>query len=1128
MKRISACLLLICALVLSSLFFTSCNRGVDTENCAHVDKDNNEKCDICKKTVVVVIDFYALNDLHGKFCDSDGQPGVDELATYLNSKKISDENVVLLSTGDMWQGTAESNLTKGMILTDWMNEMDFVSMTIGNHEYDWGADAIKANAAAAEFPFLAINIYDKSTGERVDYCQPSVLIEREGIQIGIIGAVGDCYGDISAEMVEDVEFKVGSELTELVKAESERLRSLGADLIVYSLHDGSSSGNNTAGVITPSKLSSYYDLSLSDGYVDICFEAHTHRRYVYYDSLKVYHLQGGGDNSGISHAEITVNLVTGKKTVNEAEVIRTSEYSYLSDDPATEAIEKKYSTAVSKANEVLGTVSNTQSSEAIEDIVAELYLEAGLEKWGDKYDIALGGGFIRTRSPYDLSAGRVKYSDVFSILPFDNRLVLCSVSGSKLNSQFINSTNEDYHIALSEYGEDLTVNAAATYYVIVDTYTAFYAPNGLTIVEYYDEDVFARDLLSAEIKQGRFDEGAENGGNNTGTGDNTGSGGTGDNSGSNENTGSGGTGDNSGSNENTGSGDAEVCAHKDIDNNDECDICFESVVIVLDFYAINDLHGKFCDGDNHPGVDELATYLKTMRELDDNFILLSSGDMWQGAAESNLTRGMIITDWMNEMDFVSMTIGNHEYDWGADAILANASAAEFPFLAINIYDTATGKRVDYCQPSVIVERDGIQIGIIGAVGDCYSSISSDMVKGVEFKVGSELTALVKAESERLRALGADVIVYSLHDDYSKYDESLSNGYVDICFEAHTHQGYVNYDLYSVCHIQGGGDNSGISHIEFVYNFANGNKKLNEAEVIKSSVYSQYAADPATEAIEVKYADDIAKATAVLGKVSTYMSDSKVEDTVAGLYLKAGLEKWGSRYNIVLGGGFLKTRSPYNIQAGEVTYGDLLNILPFDNRLVLCSVSGSKLNSQFINSTNANYHIALSKYGEGLNVSSGSTYYVVVDTYTAYYAYNGLTIVDWYDEGVYARDLLADEIRSGAFDDGTSGTVTDVQSSASNPITDISILLNIGSTLEAGEKTETRYYVKGTVKSAPDTYGNFTLADADGNEIKVYGINGYSSLGTKPVKGDTVILCGPVYNYQGTTLELYYVDLIKII
>lgn len=456
----------------------------------HTDADRNDRCDTCDISVVVVIDFYALNDLHGKFCDTSSQPGVDELATYLKSRELYDDNVILLSSGDMWQGAAESNLTNGLILTEWMNAMGFVSMTLGNHEYDWGEEKIKQNHAVAEFPFLAINIYDRSTGKLADYCTPSVVVERDGIQIGIIGAMGDCYSSISADRVTNVEFKVGSQLTALIKAESERLRANGVDFVVLSVHDGMEA----------------YDASLSDGYIDLVFEGHTHKKYSNTDSYGVYHIQGGGENDGLSHAEIHFNFVNNEYKVTFAEFISTSLYRNLADDPETEAIEEKYADIIEYAYAPLGTVSRKQSSSRVADIVSELYLKAGMERWGDQYDIVLGGGFIKTRSPYDLAAGQVTYSQVLSLLPFDNQLVLCKISGSNLRRRFINTSNSSYHNTYSEYGNSIrnSINNSQTYYIVVDMYTAVYAPNGLTIVEYYEDGVYARDLLAAEIMAGRF------------------------------------------------------------------------------------------------------------------------------------------------------------------------------------------------------------------------------------------------------------------------------------------------------------------------------------------------------------------------------------------------------------------------------------------------------------------------------------------------------------------------------------------------------------------------------------------------------------------------------------------------
>ena len=113
-------------------------------------------------------------------------------------------------------------------------------------------------------------------------------------------------------------------------------------------------------------------------------------------------------------------------------------------------------------------------------------------------------------------------------------------------------------------------------------------------------------------------------------------------------------------------GQSDACQeqHHDQDDNGKCDVCGVTTVVIVDFYNINDLHGKIADGENHPGVDELTTYLKKMKKSNDHTVLLSSGDMWQGTSESNLTKGLLTTDWMNHAGFSAMALGNHEYDWG--------------------------------------------------------------------------------------------------------------------------------------------------------------------------------------------------------------------------------------------------------------------------------------------------------------------------------------------------------------------------------------------------------------------------------------------------------------------------------
>lgn len=472
------------------------------EDETHVDSDENDLCDECGKSVAVTFDFYAINDLHGKFEDTSTQPGVDELSTYLKKAKTKNENTVVLASGDMWQGSSESNLTKGLIVTEWMNEMGVVSMTLGNHEYDWGEKYIEENREIAQFPFLALNIYDSATSTLPDYCQPSVMVEKNGVKIGIIGAIGDCYSDISPDKTEDVYFKTGSALTSLVKAEAKNLRQEGADCIVYSIHDGFGRSYDSTPTLSDSELSVYYDVELSD-YVDLVFEGHTHQHYVLKDSKGVYHLQDGGDNNGISHAELKINIANDKATTKKAEYISTEKYTHLKDDSIVDELMEKYDEQISLAAKKLGNNQRTRGSQEICQKVADLYYETGMERWGGEYDIVLGGGFLQARSPYYVYGGDVFYGDLISVLPFDNPLVLCSIKGSDLQSKFF-AGKKNYYIAYGTYGASIQKNIQPdkTYYLVTDRFTSLYAWNRLTEIEIYDETTFARDLLADFIEGG--------------------------------------------------------------------------------------------------------------------------------------------------------------------------------------------------------------------------------------------------------------------------------------------------------------------------------------------------------------------------------------------------------------------------------------------------------------------------------------------------------------------------------------------------------------------------------------------------------------------------------------------------
>ena len=466
----------------------------------------------------VVLDFYGFNDTHGNVID-DPAIGIGiAKTTTLMKNKTQGQNSVLISSGDMWQGSLESNSTRGALMTKWMQQLNFTSMTIGNHEFDWGTQVIKDNAKNYNLPILGINIIDKTTGERADYVSPSTVVTRGGAKIGIIGAVGDCYSSISYSQVMDVQFVLDKAdqtthpLTDLIKAESIRLRQEeGCDFIVYSFH-GDSLHNDT-----------YYNPELSTGhYVDLVFEGHKHLETYYQDDGGVWHFQSqASDNAlSINHARVNLNIETDAFEVSFNEnddvyYLNTPAMYSLTEDTGTLALINEYDFAPYYVS--LGTNSVIRYGNYLRQLCADLYLEKALEKWPTYADqIALGGGYISVRGNGQLPVGDVTYAKLYNLFPFDNDILLMKVTGAVLKDNFINSTNSNYFLAYTAYGEGLrddqaTVSDTSQYYVVSDTYTFDYLLKGnynpIKVASYSAEGYYARDALADYAKAGGFNTG---------------------------------------------------------------------------------------------------------------------------------------------------------------------------------------------------------------------------------------------------------------------------------------------------------------------------------------------------------------------------------------------------------------------------------------------------------------------------------------------------------------------------------------------------------------------------------------------------------------------------------------------
>jgi 2',3'-cyclic-nucleotide 2'-phosphodiesterase (5'-nucleotidase family) len=166
------------------------------------------------------------------------------------------------------------------------------------------------------------------------------------------------------------------------------------------------------------------------------------------------------------------------------------------------------------------------------------------------------------------------------------------------------------------------------------------------------------------------------------------------------------------------------------------------------------------------------------------------------------------------------------------------------------------------------------------------------------------------------------------------------------------------------------------------------KKLTIAEAFAFDTETT-STDPIVAELILKYNEEVGWVDDPLGTVSSYLSSSAIKRLVAELYYRKGEELWGDEYDIVLGGGLINTRSPYNIQAGPVTYIQLLPILPFDNVLSLAKISGYDL-KRIYQGTSYTYYLSPEHQDLFNTIENDKYYYVVTDRYSSAYSPNNMT------------------------------------------------------------------------------------------------------------------------------------------
>ena len=158
-----------------------------------------------------------------------------------------------------------------------------------------------------------------------------------------------------------------------------------------------------------------------------------------------------------------------------------------------------------------------------------------------------------------------------------------------------------------------------------------------------------------------------------------------------------------------GSGASETAAAEDTPDaaEDTPDAAADGVAAVI--LHTNDVH---CGFEDNIGYDGLTLYKKELESEYDNVFLVDSGDSIQGAPIGSISKGQEITRFMNYVGYDVVTLGNHEFDFGVDALMDCVEAFDGTYVCANF---CTPDGLPILDAYRILDAGDIKIGLLGAV-----------------------------------------------------------------------------------------------------------------------------------------------------------------------------------------------------------------------------------------------------------------------------------------------------------------------------------------------------------------------------------------------------------------------------
>lgn len=895
----------------------------------------------------VTLKVAATTDVHGRLRAWDyasGQPdslrGLARAATIVDSLRRSARGrVVLVDAGDLLQGNAMTyvagrvdSLAPHPVIAA-MNAMRYDAAAVGNHEFNYGLDLFDRAVAQARFPFLAANTTRLDGGHQYP---GRTMVTRGGVKVAIIGAT------TPGSMVWDRDNLRGrlavGDIVAALPAQVAAARAEGADVVLVVAHaglDGLTSYDTVAtGLATENPMAR---VAREVPGIDVLVVGHSHREVTDTTINGVLVVQPR--NWATSVAVVTLDLerrdgrwmlaskrgetVPARGWPERRDIVRTVDRAHRA--------AARYSTApIGRTDAQWRADSARLRDTPIIDLIQEVQKR-------------VSGAELSIASVFSLDArfepGTITVERMVALYPYENTLRALRLSGDRIRA-FLEHSNRYWLVRRDATGALRAVpdpNIPGYNYDILSgldytvdlsrpagqRITALTRPDGRPVTE---ADTFTVALNSYRAAGGGgFDMLRD------------------------------------APTAYEGSREIRELIIEDIKRRGSiqpADVFTENWQLLLPapylrIIGINDFHGalvKRPDGawGNRGGAAEVAAMIHRAREECAPVcvpLLLHGGDLFQGTPASNFAFGRPVVEILNALGMAAGALGNHEFDWGQDTLRARMRDLQSPILGANVTD-ADGRNVEWIPDDTLLTLDGVRVGVVGIADP--ATPRTTMPRHVADLRFAPPAPIIRARAAALRARGAELVVLVAHlggfcnidapDDCRGeiFDlaRELGPGILDAIVSGHTHSA-VNTVVAGTPIVQSRSSGRAIGVVDIPFGPRGATARRPEVRHVTSDSITP---DPDIARLVAAARERVADRVQAVVVTTADRWPRSGEQYALGNLIADAQRAAGEGDVGVMNNGGIRTE----LRAGEIVWGALHEVQPFENRLVAVTVRGDAL------------------------------------------------------------------------------------------------------------------------------------------------------------------------------------------